>query len=80
MILEVRVGSTTESSPTISAREEWSRKISYMSMGLEAKAVKERYIRVAAIDIVTREGSRDICSTDPFQNLHNVVTAMNVRG
>jgi len=51
-----------------------------MSMGLEAKAVKERYIRVAAIDIVTREGSRDICSTDPFQNLHNVVTAMNVRG
>ena len=56
MILEVRVGSTTESSPTISAREEWSGKMSYMSMGLEAKSVKERYIRVAAIVIVIRAG------------------------
>jgi len=56
MILEVRVGSTTESSPTISAREEWGGKMSYMSMGLEAKSVKERYIRVAAIVIVIRAG------------------------
>ena len=29
----------------------------YMSVGLEAKSVKERYVRVAAIVIVTREVS-----------------------
>jgi len=56
MILKVRTGSTTESYPTMSAREGWSWKMSYRSMGLEAKSVKERYIRVAAIVIVIRAG------------------------
>lgn len=40
----------------MSAREEWSWEMSYRSMGLEAKSVKERYIRVAAIVIVIRPG------------------------
>jgi hypothetical protein len=33
----------------------------YMSVALEAKSVRERYIRVAAIVIVTTEGSWNIC-------------------
>src|SRR5437879_471165 len=40
------------------------RENAYMSVGLEAKSVKGRYMRVAAIVIVTREGSRDICGTE----------------
>jgi hypothetical protein len=32
------------------------------------KSAKERYIRVAAIDIVVREGIRNICVTGAHQN------------
>jgi hypothetical protein len=33
-------------------------------MSDEQKSAKERYIRVAAIDIVSREGTRNICLTE----------------
>lgn len=41
--------------------------LSYMSALPEPKSVRERYIRVAAIDIMSREGSRNICVWDGFK-------------
>jgi hypothetical protein len=46
----------------------------------EAKSVRERYIRVAEIVIMTTEGSWNICMAKGYENIHCVATAKNVRG
>jgi hypothetical protein len=51
------VGHTTESSTTVSVREEGKGTTSHMSVVPDAKSTRERYMRVAAIDIVISEGS-----------------------
>ena len=43
--------------------------LSYMSALPVPKSVRERYIRVAAIDIMSKEGSRNICVWDGFKTL-----------
>jgi hypothetical protein len=55
-VLEV-VGYTTESSTTVSVREEGKGMTSHMSVVPDTKSTRERYMRVAAIDILISEGS-----------------------
>ena len=43
--------------------------LSYMSAPPELKSVRERYIRVAAIVIMSKEGSRNICVWDVFKSV-----------
>jgi hypothetical protein len=46
----------------VSGEIRWKERTAYTSTELRESA-KERYIRVAAIDIVIREGIKDICVT-----------------
>lgn len=43
--------------------------LSYMSALPEPKSVRDRYIRVAAIVIMSKEGSRNICVWGGFKTL-----------
>ena len=52
----------------------------YMSAPPELKSVRERYIRVAAIVIMSKEGSRNICVWDVFRSVPQVVITKNVQG
>ena len=58
---------------TVTAKSENERKeevvLSYMSALPEPKSVRERYIRVAAIVIMSKEGSRNSCVWDGFKSL-----------
>ena len=54
---------------------------SYMSVPPELKSVRERYIRVAAIVIMSKEGSRNICVGDVFKSVpYVVIITKNVQG
>ena len=46
----------------------------------EAKSVRERYICVAEIVIMTTEGSWNICIAKGYENIQCVATAKNIRG
>ena len=50
----------------VSAGEERKIRIPYMSVALEAKSERERYILVAAIVSVSTEGSWNICVMDRY--------------
>ena len=43
--------------------------LSYMSALLEPKSIRERYIRVAAIVVMSKEGSINNCIWDGFKSL-----------
>lgn len=49
-----------------------------MSVLPEAKSIRERYISVAAIDVIIMEGNRNICVDDGFKSLTCVVTTKNI--
>jgi hypothetical protein len=51
-------------------REWWkmdNRRMSHISVALDAKSARERYIRVAPIVIVIKEGSWNICIIDEHE-------------
>jgi hypothetical protein len=51
-----------------------------MSVDPKTKSDRERYIRVAAIDIVTSEGNWNICVAEEHKSLSHEITNKNVRG
>lgn len=53
--------------------------MSYISVLLDAKSIRERYIRVAAI-VTIMEGNRNICVGDGFKSLTHMITTKNIRG
>ncbi len=61
-----RLSDALYSHQQVSAGEERKIRIPYMSVALEAKSERERYILVAAIVSVSTEGSWNICVMDRY--------------
>ena len=70
-----RVHHTTAIPIIVSAERDRKGRITYTSVA-EAKSVRERYIRVAAIDIIIRDGVRNIC----VASTHKKLVCSTIRG